>query len=184
MSEQFQKLSRPVATESQDLSSRPSIAIQRNKLTLFLSLAAITLSSATAIVNLYIFVQAGQQKALNEANQILVHAEANQILEETNRNPRSHAELNAELQKLYANLQYYPRPDAPLTIYERAAFALAVETYAKPITAVQLQRLEAMQAGSSLMSPSTLQSRKSEACFVDPFEEGCPAYPGFERTDR
>ena len=86
------------------------------------------------------------------------------------------------LQKLYKNLQYHPAPDASLSLYERAAFSIAVEAYAVPLSTVQGQRLQAMQAGSTLMPLWVLKSRKYEGCFVDPYEEGCPAELSLEST--
>lgn len=168
MPDTFQRVARPSAEFE---SSSPGVAtargINRSQLTLFITVFAMLLSVAGAGVNLYIFFGGGQQKTLNEADQILLQAQASRILRENDINPKLHPNLGAELTRLYANLSYQPGTNAPLTVFERVAFALVVESYANPIRDVQLKRSEVLTKLGL-----TLSSR--DMCDIDPNDPKCP----------
>ncbi len=170
----LQHVPRP-GSSSGSSENKSAFVVQRNTLTLYISFAAIILSCASAGVNLFTFYGGGQQKMVNEADQILLKAQANRVLREVNLNPQSHPTLQAELRKLYRNLQYHPSADAALSLYERAAFSVAVDAYAVPLSTVQSQRLQAIQSANGVMPVWVIRSRKYEGCFVDPYEEGCPS---------
>jgi hypothetical protein len=167
----IKQVPRPSSSPEQQGNDAPYV-IQRNTLTLYLSFAAILLSCASAAVNLFTFYAAGQQKALNEADQILLKAQANRVLAETNAKPDSHPQLSKELASLYSNLIYRPAPEVPLTVYERAAFGLVVEAYALPLTEVLQKRMEAQARFVNLgyKVPWGLSR-----CYADPFGHDCPA---------
>lgn len=137
-----------------------------------MSIIALVLSLAGAFVNLYTFWSAGQRKALNEADQILLPAEANRVLQELDRDPKSHPLLRVELSKLYKDLLYRPPADPKLSFYEQMAFSAAVQSYAIPLANVQLLNVQARIHASER---GTVDLRTESRCFVDPYQVGCPA---------
>lgn len=164
----------PRPTSSKEAEESPSaFVIQRNTLTLYISFAAIILSCASAAVNLFTFYAGGQQKMVNEADQILTRAEANRVLQELTKNPNSHPVLNEELAKLYKDLRYHPPVDAKLTVYERMAFGLAVEMYSIPLTTVQMQVMKTLESVRS--APADMQEQSRMKCGQDPYADGCEA---------
>lgn len=149
MSDSVHRVQRPSAAQEMG-ESRQSSTVSRNTLTLYLSFAAIILSCASAAVNLFTFYSGGQQKMLNEADQISLRAEANRVLQKLTTDPASHPALREELVRLYKELNYRPPFDASLTVFERAAFGLVVEQYAMPIVEVQLRQVQARQTAATL----------------------------------
>jgi hypothetical protein len=150
-----------------------------------LSIAAILLSVLSAGVNLFVFLAAGQRKTTNEADELQLKASANRVLQEVTNDPKSHPQLSAELTNLYKTLVYRPAYDANLTVYERAAFGLLVEGYARPIAEVQLQTAETrMQLLSHAFGTEKHFFTWAEvACVTDPFGYNCPPVQGVNEKD-
>ena len=144
-----QRVARPSSDAEFPAVSTPS-GVSRNTLTFWLSITAIFLSIVSAGINFYIFWDVGERKATNEADEIQLKAEANRVLREMTGNPQSHVRLRGELTRLYKTLTYRPSFDAPLTVYERAAFGLVVAEYAGPMADVQCN-------GSRCLSPAFSQ---------------------------
>ncbi len=164
----IQHVPRPGSSpETQENQSANTFVIQRNTLTLYISFAAIILSCASAAVNLFTFYGGGQQKMVNEADQIFVRAEANRVLKEMARKPGSHSVLAEELKKLYQDLRYHPPSTAKLDVYEWMAFGIAVETYSIPLTTVQMQVMKAFEVGHSVNAIA------ASRCITDPHADGC-----------
>ena len=176
----------PRPSSSKDAPENSSaFVIQRNTLTLYISFAAIILSCASAAVNLFTFYAGGQQKMVNEADQILLKAQANRVLQDLNDHPETHPELKRHLDRLYKTLVYRPPFDAKLTVYERAAFGLVVEAYAAPMTGVQQQLIEARMKLTGLGTASGRVVTFSEThCLADPYGHGCPVQKGVNDDDR
>lgn len=172
MPETFQRVPRPASPGDAE-EVRPVNTVRRNTLTLYISFAAIILSCASAAVNLFTFYGGGQQKMINEADQILTKAEANRVLQEMTKTPGAHQALREELRKLYKNLTYRPSPDAPLNHFERAAFGLMVEAYALPLSEVQLRQVQARTTAATLNIKDAAKGNKeldwnAYGCLVDP----------------
>lgn len=171
MSETVQRVARPTGSiEPDDGPSSSNITIRRNTLTLYISFTAIILSVASAGVNLWTFYAAGQQKMVNEADQIFLRAEANRILRETHASPGSHPKLAEQLKALYQNVNYRPNAEVPLSLFERAAFSLMVESYAVPLREVQLKRSEVLVK----LSGPRVGLGPNLMCDIDVHDPACP----------
>lgn len=155
------------SSASEPQGSESTFVIQRNTLTLYISFAAIILSCASAAVNLFTFYAGGQQKMRNEADQILLKAQANRVLRELDAAPTSHPKLRDELATLYQNINYRPTAASPLSVFERAAFSLVVEAYAIPLREVQLKRAE-------VLSKLGLTLGGNDMCDIDVHDPVCP----------
>jgi hypothetical protein len=145
----------------------------------------LVLSILGASINLYVFKAGGQQKTLNEADELQLKASANRVLQEVNNNPASHPQLVKELNRLYKSLIYRPPFDSPLSVYERAAFGLLVENYAGPMSEVQLRNLQAREKlFTDLTSVNGRPLGWQElSCMTDPFGYGCKGEKGIGEDD-
>lgn len=180
----IKQVPRPTSSTEPQL-NESAFVIQRNTLTLYLSFAAIILSCASAGVNLFTFYAGGQQKMLNEADQVLLKVQANRVLQDLNDHPGSHPVLTQHLDRLYKSLIYRPPFDAKLTVYERAAFGLVVEAYAAPMTGVQQQLADTrMKLVTGFMNGGNPISFQTAYCLADPFAPGCPVMKGVNDEDR
>ena len=171
MQETVHRVPRPVGAVEDPAKPPSFFSIQRNTFTLVVSIVALVLSLTGAFVNLYTFWSAGQKKALNEADQISIQAEANRVLQQVDKDPASHPLLRVELEKLYKDPLYRPRFDSKLGFFERMAFSEVVEHYAIPFANVQLLHVQARLQASER---GTVDLRTESRCFADPYLFGCP----------
>jgi predicted transcriptional regulator len=73
-----QHVPKPGATQAMNIVT-PPVGVQRNRLTLYLSLSAILLSVASAAVSLYVFLKAGENKMVAETVKAEVETQLKQI---------------------------------------------------------------------------------------------------------
>jgi hypothetical protein len=71
MDQFVERVPKPGATQPMNIVT-PPVGVQRNRLTLYLSLSAILLSVASAAVSLYVFLKAGEAKMLAETEKAKV----------------------------------------------------------------------------------------------------------------
>jgi hypothetical protein len=107
--------------------------------------------------------------------------EKQRVIQEVTTDPNSHPELTIALSRLYKSLIYRPPFDAKLNVYERAAFGMVVDSYAKPVAEVQLRAVEARDKlmSQGLSTGGRLLNYEELGCVTDPFGYGCPRVAGF-----
>jgi len=78
MDQFVERVPKPGTTQPMNIVT-PPVGVQRNRLTLYLSLSAILLSVASAAVSLYVFLKAGQDKMIAERVKAEVETQLKQI---------------------------------------------------------------------------------------------------------